>query len=443
MLFCANGPNIVMSYVLKKNLTSLATLSKLYTRKVINLLRTNPVTTYKATKKFINLTVKEGIVVFLKQDWSIYDKTSTTDPPAKLDLQKSEDFAKWITAEGIRQGEFTVIKHFNSIIGKCLEDVQIKIHFENCTSIVFTCYWPLNVTFGCVKQVELHFVPTTDAPIKNKNSIEEVKFGIRCDYDLSFLLQFKSLKKLEVWGNKYMSLTKPSLPNLEELKMDSTSVIIKTENLRELIIVKTTIDDEMTAFISRQSRLIVLIANNIRNAHVMSFPYGIKWLVWEPIIIRDRQIHEEHLVKQCESLELRLFKTNVEIEKLDCFKTNKIKTWRLNGLRREKKEDKWVLTITEEFKANVYLLNRIADECEVWASDMSALNFVEKATSKLKLLNPLKRKTKIIPVLREVTDLVSYYSVNDDQAKLLIQIFPQFTEEEIKKNKRNSTNNKQ
>ena len=336
-----------------------------------------------------------------------------------------------MVTEGVRQGEIIKVKQFNRIGGYLLSFIKSKIHFENGEWIWFTCDWPLYLTVGCVKQIRLNFIPTSDIPVIDKRSVICVEFWPPCNYDLMFLQQFKRLKQLLVWGKGTSSLTTPSLPFLEELEMQSTNVIIKTENLRELKISYTIIDESTAAFISRQSRLLVLCVYEVYNAPVVNFPSTIKRLFWKHENGQDTELHALHLTMQCASLNLREFKTNVELKTINWLNTQKIKTWEVNDVIREKKEDKWVLTIYGSFNTSLLSLNRKADKCLVWENDILALNFVDKATPSLTICRELKGKCEEVSVLEAVIDLIVKYKVSEDQAKLLGRVFPQFTEAEL------------
>ena len=57
---------------------------------------------------------------------------------------------------------------------------------------------------------------------------------------------------------------------------------------------------------------------------------------------------------------------------------------------------------------------------------------MDKNTSKLTLEYELKWKVEKFPVLEGVRDLSIKYKVTEEQAKMLTNVFPQFSENELK-----------
>ena len=431
MVYCANDLTHVMSYTSTHYLASYATLSKRTTIKVIEALRVYPVLTDKATQKFIKFAQQEGITVFPKGEEYVYDKTSSTDPLYKLNLKEINDFSAWITFEGVHQGDISVVKQFKAIKGHWIQDVQSNIHLESGDNASFSGDQPKNVTYGCIRSLSLGFVQTQVIPIKVCKSVENVQFATLDDYDLIFLQQFTRLKTLIVEGYGRKSLSKPSLSYLEKLEMNYTKVVVENENLREMQIIGVFIDDELAEFISKQSRLLFLNVNNIRNSSIIRFPASITILSWLPNTDDDLTIFDKNVALSCMKLKLRKFRTNQKIDTIDWLQTKKIKMWEINGVKREISGGKFVLAITEGFYRNVSLMNREAAECFVETGDISSLNLIDKETGKVTLEKELSGENEELPVLKGVTDLTITYEVTESQAKLLTRVFPQFTEREI------------
>ena len=317
MTFCADNANTVMRYLKTSVVSSYADLSRRTTTKVIDCLRSHQITTNKATKKFINIVNRESIQVFPKNFNCVYDKTSTTDNMSQLDLTQPKDLNRCFETIGIQEGDCTIIKFFKLITANLLSNVKLNVHFENVISIEFTPDWPPNVTLGRVCEVEFRFIPTSYIPIRDKIYVETVRIWSRSEYDLTFLQQFTKLKRLLLFAkdNKFQ-LSKPSIPSLEELIMQNTNFIINTVNLRELIMTFITIDEEMTAFISQQSRLLVLSVFNCFYADLIPFSLTLNALNLNSFIFAKQKL-EDHLSQHYSKLKLRKFKTNILFGKID------------------------------------------------------------------------------------------------------------------------------
>ena len=430
MSICINNSNKVMSYAPKSVVASYANLSSQYTNKVSQILQSYSVRTDKANKNLIALADKMDIVVYPKTDFSAYDKKSSTNPLDQLDLGIPEYFAVWVANEGVKQGVCTVMKHFDYISGSLLEDNTSTLHFESGEKMDFSDDWPKNVSVGRVREIIFYSVPTTEIPIRDKISVESVCLNLPTDYDLTFIKQFTRLKNLWIYAREMTSLSSPSIPYLEKLETYSY-VLIKTKNLRELKINNITIDNEMAAFISQQTRLIVLDVYCIENSRIVQFPSTLRSLKWVPVLENDSQKQVEHLVANCERLTIREFKTNIILEKVDWLNARKIKKWELNGVERDFVDGKYKLTINY-FEPNLPYLDVKAEEFQVLTNDETVLNLATKEVTKIILESELLGKAEKIPVLEGVTELIIEYEVTETQAKLLARIFPQFTEVEIK-----------
>ena len=431
MNYCADTPDKVMKFTDKRILSSLSDLSRKYSNKVTNILRENLVLTDELTEKFMVLTEKESIVVFPKREHFIYKKTFLKNQLNKIDLQNQSNFAFWIASQGVKQSNYILIKYFNMISGSWLKNIKTPIHFDYGETIHFTIDWPVNVTVGRVRQVHLRFTPTTPLPIRENRYVEEVYFNLRGFTSLACLQPFTRLKKLKVTSQTNLSAIMLDLTFLEELDMRNCFIKINIENLRVLSIRNITFDDEVISLISRQSHILVLEIISSSNLHLVQIPETVRSIKWYPIIGENKDLLESHLNEQTKKLKMRMFETNVKLQTIDWLNMQLIETWEFNGVKRKKENGKWVMVISKNFNPNLPYSCCKADVCKVITSDLLALVVIDKSITDLTLECELEGQTEDLPVLNAVTNLTIGYKVNEYQAKLLVRLFPQFTEEEL------------
>ena len=83
----------------------------------------------------MKLAEKEGIVIFPKSIYKVYDKTLSIEHISSICLSQSETFPFWIATEGIQQGNLTVIKHFDELKENWIKTLKLKVLFENYQKI--------------------------------------------------------------------------------------------------------------------------------------------------------------------------------------------------------------------------------------------------------------------------------------------------------------------
>ena len=364
-MFCISNEAEVLNYQQPCKIITYITLSQRTKINDIRTLHSQIIKTDKATRNFIKFAEKHEIAVFPKYYLFFYNKKSSNETVPKRNIWQSDGIQHWLTAESIHQGKNLLINQFNWIQGFYLSGLKSPLILSNGCRIQFSGKWPDNVTVGQLKELQLDFTHTENIPIADKKSVKTIYIKPTEDFDLTVLQQFTILKQLCINGQQYKSRTTPFLPYLESLFVRNTKVIINTSNLRELHINGIDIDEETVAFITNQTRLIKLVACSVNKALEVLIPVTLRQLVWTPIIDEETDLLVNHLVKQCGKLTLREFKTNILLDNTKWLKKNKIESWRINDVERNRIDNKWVLSIDNKFKIDFPYLNRQADSCEI------------------------------------------------------------------------------
>ena len=420
-----------MQYCPTSTIATYIVLSKKTADKVINFFRLKPIKTNKASSKFRNMAVKQGYVVIPRSGWCVFKNTETGET---VDLREPKDFVQWSKENYSEKDNLTIIEHLNWIEAGWLTKVSKPLLIQNAERIEITYEWPKLVTVDSVKHITINSTFPLEIHVKNHKSVQSIFVFPLSNFDLTFLSQFRRLKELKVDGDqKYFSLSEPNLPFLEEFSMMTTKFLPKVIELRNLVIMKVAIDEDICSFVARQTRLLKLSVYLCDNGMVTPLSSSINSLFWYfKIEVEEMPVFAEHLAKNTSTLSLRELKTNVTMGKGYDFNYSKVKQWEINGLERRKLAGKWKLSIYDSFKQDFPYLERQAEECVVWSSNVEALNSVHEETMKLTLQKKLNEEIEEVPVLKNVKSLAIKYEVTEDQLKLLTKIFPQFTETELK-----------
>ena len=431
MVFCLSNISEVMKYIRTQIVCSFASLSKRTKTKVVQILRTTPVQTDALTKKFMHFANKEGIAFLSKNSSYEFDKTSTDYITPRLFIHNEVGFCEMINSLDVMENDIKVVNYSNHVNPFWSFSNKIKLHYENCQSANFAIVWPETITVGKTNGIWLNDRSSTSLPIKDKHLVEWVNLRLDQDVEIGFLEQFTRLKSLTVkaYSTKAKEL---SLPSLEVLIVKRVKLLAGTVNLRELTLKKVPIDDLMSSFIVKQSRLIKLNVDSIDNACTTTFPISIKALSWFPFFQQNEmQKYAKHLAKNCELLKMRNFLTNVTLKKTEWLDSKKIKKWQLNGITRSQIGDKWLVKIGYEFDPNLPYLNCHAELYEIWTNSVMAIKLLNKKEPVITLHSEFLRKSFKTPVLKNVKELIILFKMSKKQAEFLAMVFPQFTQAKL------------
>ena len=435
MGICSSNLSNVLEMLDNTHLSQLLSVSSKIKAKIIEIWKKRPPTAVVIKQSLHAFSVREKLTALNQNSEFAYDKTSTQDPMKCFFIWKADQLMQWVEQNAVPNSDnILTIAFYYYLDSKWLAQLDLPLNFDILKVLDYSFNAGPNITFGKVDILDIYPNLKNLPEIKDVASVRTIHVEVDELFDLSVVKTYPELINLAVFTEVEGGIPFKSLScslRLESLSMKAVRVDMAITGLRELTIDTLSFDNDLRTFIVNQRRLCKLTLRMVSNILSIGLPLSLKALQVYEIINKKNKDLPAAILKEVTRLKLRSFCTDIKFENPHTIKTGKLKKWELNGIYKEKTGKGWRLIVRNNFDINALKMNVSAAECEIQDNRVEALQFVGKTTKKLTLNKVLNWKKNLTLELKQIKELNLLFKVNDEQAKKLSVIFPQFKKKDI------------